>query len=414
MTIQDTFKTALKGLQTNQSRSVLTILGIVIGITAIILMMSIGKGAEALILNEIGGLGAETIIVRPGKEPSGPSDFGSSLFTDSLKIRDVEALNRKENAQHILQVMPVLIVPGSVSYSGETFRPTILGGVITFFTDVFRAHIIEGAPFGDAEIEAKASVAVIGTKVKEELFGASDPLNEYIKIKDREFRVVGIFSSQGQTAFFNIDELVVVPYTTAQTYLVGTDHFHEIIVKTDSPVNVERTVRDIELTLRESHNIQSPEDDDFFIITQEGVVAQIQNILGALTIFLSSVVAIALVVGGIGVMNIMLVSVTERTREIGLRKAIGAADKDIMMQFLFEAVILTAIGGIIGVILGGLLSFGSSYAFARFAGFDWPFVFPISAVFLGLGVSAFVGIVFGLYPARQASKKSPIEALSYE
>jgi len=414
MTLQDSFTIALGGLRTNKSRSALTILGIVIGITAIILMMSIGRSAEALILNEIGGLGAETIVIRPGKEPTGPSDIGGTLFADSLKTKDVEALRRKSNAPHIVEIMPALLVPGSVAYEGETFRPTIMGGSVDFFSDAFNIYIEQGVAFDEADIRQNASVAVIGSKVKKELFGASDAVGEYIKIKDRKFRVVGVFPRKGQVAFFNFDEMVIVPYTTAQIYLLGINYFHEIIVKAESPEAVARTVRDIEVTLRESHNIADPKDDDFFVRTQQGIVEQIKRIIGALTVFLSSVVAIALVVGGIGVMNIMLVSVTERTREIGLRKALGATEKDIMVQFLFEAVSLTALGGIIGIILGASFSFAASFILTRYIGLDWVFTFPVSAALLGFGVSGFVGLVFGIYPARQASLKSPIEALRYE
>lgn len=414
MKIKDSFKTAIKGLQTNKSRTGLTILGIVIGITSIILMMSIGEGAQALIIDQISGLGAGTIVIRPGQEPSGPSDVGATLFSDSLKTRDVEALRRVNNAPHIVEITPALIVPGSVSYGGETYRPMIMGASVDFFSQAFNIYITHGTAFDDNDIQENASVAVIGSKVANELFGASDAVGEYITIKDRSFRVVGVFPDKGQVAFFNINDTVILPYTTAQKYILGIDHYHEVIVKADKPENVARTVKDIELTLRENHNITDPADDDFFVVTQEGIVQQVQTIIGALTIFLSSVVAIALVVGGIGVMNIMLVSVTERTREIGLRKALGATSKDIMRQFLFEAITLTALGGIIGIALGAILSLFVAVILNTVANLDWTFSFPFSAAALGIGMSALVGLVFGLYPAKQASSKSPIEALRYE
>jgi putative ABC transport system permease protein len=310
--------------------------------------------------------------------------------------------------------MPVLLVPGTASFEGETFQPTIIGGSIEFFSKAFNIYVNQGIPFNDTDIRQNASVAVIGHKVKEELFGASDALGEQITIKERKFRVAGIYPKKGQVSFFNVDELILIPYTTAQLYLLNIDYFHEIIVKADSAEFVERSVRDIEATLRETHGIQDPKDDDFFVVTQQGIIEQVQVIIGTLTLFLSSVVAIALVVGGIGVMNIMLVSVTERTREIGLRKALGATEKDILTQFLLEAIILTGIGGFIGIILGGAFAFVASVIINNVAGLDWQFTFPLSAVFLGLGVSTVVGVVFGIYPARQASKKSPIEALRYE
>jgi len=414
MTPRDSFKTAFRGLETNRSRSLLTILGIVIGITAIILMMSIGQGAESLILQQLGGLGAETIVIRPGKQPTGPSDIGETLLTNSLKTRDVESLKRRENVPGLVEITPILLVPGSVSFEGETFRPTIIGSSGSFFPDVFNIYPAEGVLFDEADITQNASVAVIGSRVAEELFSNSDSLGEYITIKDRKFRVIGVFPPKGQVAFFDINELVIVPYTTAQLYLLGVDYFHEIIVKAESQEAVLRTVRDIELTLRENHGIADPEDDDFFVTTQEGIVQQVQTIIRALTVFLSSVVAIALVVGGIGVMNIMLVSVTERTREIGLRKAVGATKGDILFQFLFEAVILTGVGGIIGIALGTGLSFLASLVLTATLGITWIFTFPVTAALLGFFVSGLVGLIFGLYPARQAALKSPIEALRYE
>ena len=389
-------------------------LGIVIGITAIILRMSIGQGAESLILQQLGGLGAETIVIRPGKQPTGPSDIGETLLSNSLKTRDVESLKRRENVPGLVEITPILLVPGSVSFEGKTFRPTIIGSSGNFFPDVFNIYPAEGVLFDEADITQNASVTVIGSRVADELFGDSNILGEYITIKDRKFRVIGVFPPKGQVAFFDINELVIVPYTTAQLYLLGVDYFHEIIVKAESQEAVLRTVRDIELTLRESHGIADPVYDDFFVTTQEGIVQQVQTIIRALTVFLSSVVAIALVVGGIGVMNIMLVSVTERTREIGLRKAVGATKGDILFQFLFEAVILTGVGGVIGIALGTGLSFLASLVLTATLGITWIFTFPITAALLGFFVSGLVGLIFGLYPARKAAKKSPIEALRYE
>ena len=414
MKLRDTVSTAMTGLKAHKGRSALTILGIVIGITAIILMMSIGQGAENLILNEISSLGAETIVLRPGKEPTGPSDVGNSLFADSIKNKDIKALQRKENVPYLVDINPLLIVPGSVSYQGETYSPSVFGASAKFFADAFNVYPDKGALFTEEDIRSNASVAVIGSKVTKELFGKSDAVGENITIKGHKFRVVGVFPSKGQVSFINFDETIIIPHTTAQTYLLGIDYFHEVIIKAQSSEVVDRTVQDIKLTMRESHGITNPDDNDFFVATQQGLVDQVQTIIGALTIFLSSVVAIALVVGGIGVMNIMLVSVTERTKEIGLRKALGATKKDILLQFLFEAVTLTIIGGIIGILLGALLGFVAFLILNVVLPTGWSFSFPVLAAVLGLGMATIVGLIFGIYPARQASKKSPIEALRYE
>jgi len=414
MILMHLLKTSFSGISANKARSFLTILGIVIGITGIVLIVSIGKGAEQLILNELGGLGADMIVIRPGQEPTGPTDIAETIFADSLKQKDIEALKRKSNVPTLVDIAPGVIVTGAVSYRGETFRGQTLGWSAEFMGEMFNLYPEEGVLFGDLEIRQKASVAVIGAEVKKELFGSREVLGENIKIRDRNFKVIGVLPPRGQVSFMNVDEIIIIPPTTAQIYLLGIDHYHEVLVKAESPELVPRTVRDIELTLRESHNITDPSKDDFFIVTQEGIVEQVGVILAAFTLFLLSVVAISLVVGGIGVMNIMLVTVTERTREIGLRKALGATNRDIMKQFLLEAVYLTGIGGIIGIVLGLLLSMIVSIVVTEFYGFEWEFIFPISAALLGVGMSAFVGLVFGIYPARKASHKSPIDALRYE
>ena len=414
MRLKYQIRTALIGLQTNKTRSALTILGIVIGITAIMLIMSIGKGAEKLILDEISGLGAETIVVRPGKEPTGPTDFADTLFADSLKSRDLELLTRSANVPDLVDAMPIIVVPANVSYEGETYRPDIFGGSAEFFAPPFNLFHPPGTAFGENEIRAQARIAVIGSKVKEELFGTQDALGEQIRIKDQKFRVTGVLPEKGQVAFLNFDKTIIIPYTAAQQYLLGIDHFHEIIIKTTGPDVVDRAVHDVEATLRESHNITDPSKDDFFVVTQEGVVRQIQTIISTLTVFLTSVVAISLVVGGIGIMNIMLVSVTERTREIGLRKALGATEQNIKNQFLIEAILLTSVGGVIGIMLGIALSLGVSILLRTATSISWSFMFPISAVLLGVAVSGGIGLIFGYYPAKRAAAKSPIEALRYE
>lgn len=412
MKFKDNLKIALIGLRTNTTRSILTTLGIVIGIASIIIVMSVGEGASNLILDQVRGLGSRTIIIQPGREPQGPSDF-EYLLADSLKEREIEALKNKNNVRGIEEIAPSVNVPGRASYLNETATSSVVGSS-PLIARILGIYPDQGSLFGEEEINQKASVAVIGYEVKNKLFGPSDALGEKIKIGDRLFRVIGVFPPTGQVALLNVDDLVMIPYTTAQTYMLGIDHYHSIFVQAESEEIVPLVVKEIELTLRELHDISDPDKDDFHVTTQADIAARVGTITGILTALLVSVAAISLIVGGIGIMNIMLVSVTERTREIGLRKAIGAESKTVLNQFLLEAVILTVIGGAIGIFLGALFSLGVAIVMSKFIAEGWKFAFPISAAIIGFSVSAIIGLAFGIYPAKQAAKKSPIEALRYE
>src|SRR3989344_3869960 len=375
MTIRHVFKTSLSGLKTNKSRSFLTILGIVIGITAIILVMALGQGAQQLILGQLQGMGSKTIVVVPGKQPSGPSDI-AQIFSDSLKQKDLDLLQRKENVPTLGQMMPVVFGGDTVSYEAETYRPTIFGATPLVST-IFNIYTEQGRFFSDDYVKGLANVVIIGSEVKKQLFGESDVLGQKIRIKGVNFTVIGVLPSKGQVSFFDFDKMVIVPYTTAQQYLFGIKCFHRFIIQADSDNSVERTVSDVRSTLRNSHNITDPTKDAFFVETQTDIAASLGVITTVITMLLTSVAAISLVVGGIGIMNIMLVSVTERTNEIGLRKALGATQKDILMQFLLEAVLLTAIGGLVGIALGAGLAFGASIILTQALAINWAFAFPI-------------------------------------
>lgn len=412
MKLFNTIKISLSGVLTNRSRSLLTILGIVIGITAVILVMSVGQGAEALILNEVRGLGTKTIIVEPGKEPSGPSDF-IEVFTDTLRRRDLESLRQKAKVPDLVEAEPVVFQVVSVSYGSEARRATLRGGT-DLMARILNLYPREGELYSAEQIKSKASVAVIGAEVKDDLFGLNVAIGKKIKIKNKQFTVIGVLPNKGQSAFFDVDNAVLIPYTTAQEYILGIDYFNAIVVEAASEDKVEQVKRDITLTLRENHGITDPDKDDFHVTTQADIVQRIGVISTVLSVLLSSIAAISLVVGGVGIMNIMLVVVTERTREIGLRKAVGARNSDILSQFLLEAVILTLSGGLAGIIGGTLLSLAASLILSRVVNLAWQFTFPFFAALLGLSVAAAVGLIFGLYPAYIASRKSPIEALRWE
>jgi putative ABC transport system permease protein len=374
--------------------------------------MSIGQGAQDLILGQIEGLGSRTAFVEPGREPEGFSGF-AEIYANSIGKRELDALERRENVPGLQEAAPAVIAPATIVYGSEVKRTTVLGST-DLYARILDVYPYQGVFFTDDDVGQKARVVVLGSEVKNDLFGDSNAVGEIVKIKNQSFKVIGVIPKTGTVGAFNIDDSVMMPYSAAQQYLLGINYFHQITVRAVSDEAVSEMVSDIRATLRELHDIEDPDDDDFHVTTQEDAAETVGTITTTLTALLGSVAAISLLVGGIGIMNIMLVSVSERTREIGLRKALGATTGNIMTQFLLEAVLLTALGGIIGIILGALFSFGAAVALQKTVASGWSFAFPISAALLGIGVSAFVGLVFGLYPARKAAKKSPIEALRYE
>lgn len=409
MDFKDIFKMATIGLSTNKVRSILTILGIVIGIAAVTIVTSLGDSAESYILGEIESFGGNSAFIIPGK-----GDFGeSSILTDSLREKDVEALSKKSNVPDAQLVVPFVFGPVTVTHESEKFYTSLLGAS-PGNQSLDDLQLEEGEFITEEDVSQKSAVIILGSKIKEELFGSSDAMGDKVKIKDKSYRVIGIIEPKGQTLFVNYDEVAIVPYTTAQQYILGYDYIQRIIVTAPNAETVPGMVKDIEKTLRDSHNIENPEDDDFVVQTPEDAAQMVTTITSVLTILLASIAAISLIVGGVGIMNIMLVSVTERTREIGLRKALGARNKDILLQFLIEAVILTGIGGIIGIISGSLISYVATIAIYQFSGIEFPFSSPVSGALMGVGVSTLIGFIFGIYPARKASKKSPMEALRYE
>ncbi len=411
MKFKHIFITALRGLSSQLTRSALTILGIVIGISAIIIIMSLGEGAQKLILDQVSGLGPETVILRPGKDST---DITNVLFARSLTKHDVELLKRKENVPNLKMVAPSVMVPDPIEYRGQRFRALVFGGSADFISDMLNLTLAHGSLFTQDDINQNARVAIIGDTIKEDVFGNGNAVGEYIQIKDKKFKIVGVFTNTSDVGPLTINKMVVIPYTTAQTYITGNDFYNEVMIQADAPENALKMAYDIVLTMREAHHIGFGEDDDFNVQTQEDVIKRIETIVNVFTSFLVAVVAISLVVGGIGIMNIMLVSVSERTKEIGLRKALGARSKDILRQFLTEAIILTGIGGVIGIIFGALVSAITAVVLSRTIAENWSFTFPVLGAFIGVGVSVVVGLIFGIYPAHQASKKSPIEALRYE
>ena len=413
MQLKDTIKMAAVGLTSHKSRSMLTILGIVIGITSIILVMSLGQSAQQMIVGEVEGLGPNNIYVIPGRQPTGISDSAGSILLDSLKNKDLKDLAKTSNVPDAIMVEPIVFGPAPTVYGSEIYNGTLLGSDQNIF-QIYKIEVNTGEIFTVEDVNQQSDVAVIGQKVADKLFGLSNPVGERIKIKDKSFRVIGVMTPKGQSPFVNFDESIVTPYTTAQQYVLGIKHIMRIMITAKDTDSIPAVIADTKALLRANHSITDPAKDDFFIQTQTDLVNTIGTITTTLTVLLSSIAAISLIVGGIGIMNIMFVSVTERTREIGLRKAIGATNKDILLQFLIEAVILTFTGGIIGIILGTLLNVLATVFVNKFLGINFPFVFSFMGAFLGVTVSSIIGFVFGIFPARSAAQKSPIEALRYE
>lgn len=381
-----------------------------IGIAAVILMLSIGQSAQGLILNQVADLGSDLIFIEPssGGDSSGPP---SAFVEQTLKIDDAKALERSG----LFMDVSSMIVSSMAVSRGEESKFSQVTGVTEGYLSIFPADVAEGRFIERSDVDSYARVAVLGKEIAQDLFGDQDPIGKEIKIKQTTVRVIGVLAEQGSRFFQNLDQRIAVPVTTAQRDIIGLDTVNFIAARTSQ--DIESAKDEIRWILRAEHDIDNPENDvkkdDFIVSSQSDAVEIIGIVGGVLTILLSSIAAISLVVGGIGIMNIMLVSVTERTKEIGLRKAVGATYSEILQQFLLEAVLLTMLGGIIGVLIGVITSRLAASILASYIE-GWQSIVPMEAVVSGVVVATTVGIIFGLYPARRAAHLDPIEALRYE
>ena len=418
MKFDNSFKTAIIGLKTNKTRSALTILGIVIGIASVILMMSLGDGAQNLILGQIMSMGPNNVYVEPGAFTTGGGDMTQQMMEGmeikTLTLADMKAI---EDDPLVKMVAPMVVSVGRVIYKNNDEKITLFG-TTPAYNEITNSRTVLGSDFTDFDVQSMSKVAVLGYAAKENLFEDENPIGKIIRIKQTNFRVIGVMEEQGTQMFQNLDEYVYIPITTAQKFLLGINHVQSSVVKIVNQDKIDEAVEGIRLILRERHNIYNPEGDlskdDFKVVSGKETADLMNTVTSILSLLLSSVAAIALVVGGIGIMNIMLVSVVERTREIGLRKAVGARKKDILYQFLIEAMVLTGLGGILGILLGAILSYLVSIVLTMALGIEWGFALSLSSIIIAFGVATGIGLVFGIYPARKAAKLSPIDALRYE
>ena len=391
---------AFDALAANKLRSFLTMLGVIIGVASVIMLVAIGEGAKNYIRKELMGIGTNLLIIVPGKtETSGMGHMPSGV--QKLTLADMHALEKR--ARLLTAMAPVVVSSAPVKYENRTRNVQIIG-TDEHFETVRNLHAEIGSFLTKADVGASRRVAVIGRTVKKELFGETNPLGRTLKIGETKFRVIGIMASKGVTLGQDIDDLVFIPVETAQE-LFDQDGLTNILTQVINESAIENAKQQIREVLKERH----AGEEDFTLVTQQAMLATVQTILGTFTYVLAGIASISLLVGGIGIMNIMLVSVRERTREIGLRKAIGAARRDIMLQFVIESVSLSIVGGIIGILIGAGVAYAAKAAFPALP-VDVSTWSVLTAFFSAFAIGAF----FGIYPASKAARLNPIEALRYE
>ena len=401
---KESFLMAWASLIANKMRSILTMLGIIIGVAAVIALVSIGNGVKHDIQNSISSLGSNLLMVMPGA-PRTPGVRPSAGSMKSLKVSDYEAISKLDGVK---AASPMTNGSYVVIYQNKNWT-TSVSGVSYNYLDVNNWSMKSGRFLSEKNVQNRERVAVVGKTVVKNLFGDEDPVGDEIRVKNIPFRIIGVLNSKGSGAMGNDqDDMVIIPYTTAMERVEGVDYLRMIYVVGKDENGIDRLQSDIENLLRVRHGIKDTNLDDFNIQNMNSIMETMEETTGTLTLFLGAVAAISLVVGGIGIMNIMLVSVTERTREIGVRKALGATYSVIVTQFLIEAVVISLMGGIIGIILG----IGSSKLIGMASGMST--VISIPTIVMSFAFSMAIGLIFGIYPARKAAKLNPIDALHYE
>lgn len=406
MNIINLLKIALRALNGNKFRGFLTMLGVIIGVAAVIAMLAIGQGSKSSIQSQISTMGSNLINIRPGSgQFGGVRQSASSMQT--LKLEDYEAI--VQQAEYISDATPEVSTSGQVIF-GANNAPTTVYGVNSSFLEIRKYEMDQGEMFTDADVKSSAKVCVIGQTVVENLFtNGEDPIGQTIRFNKIPMKVIGTLASKGDnTMGMDQDDLILAPYTTIQKRVLAITYIHSISASAVSEDATEDAIASIEEVLRQQHKIGAGQEDDFNVRSQKELISMMSSTTDMMTILLSCIAGISLLVGGIGIMNIMYVSVTERTREIGLRMSIGAKGQYILMQFLIEAILLSVTGGIIGVILG----ISSAYVVKNVL--LWPIEIKLYTIVMSFIVCSATGIFFGWYPAKKASELDPIEALRYE
>lgn len=402
--LKEGFLMAWASIIANKMRSLLTMLGIIIGVAAVIALVSVGYGVRQQVSDSISSLGSNLLIVYPGA-PRTPGVRPAAGSDKTLKVGDAKAIAKLPD---VSAVSPVVSKSYVVVYQSKNWT-TNVEGVSPSFADINNWTIKAGRFITDSSVERRERVAVIGATVAKNLFGTEEPVGKDIRINNAPYKIIGVLNAKGSGSFGNDqDDIIFIPYTTGMERLLGKDYLNMIYVKAADGINLNQVQSDIENILRVRHGIKDSSKDDFNVRNMQTVMQTMESTTGTLTMFLGAVAAISLIVGGIGIMNIMLVSVTERTREIGIRKALGATYNTIIMQFLIEAIVISLFGGIIGIILG----VGMAEVISHFS--SMKTVITSGPILLSFGFSMAIGLIFGIYPAQKAARLNPIDALHYE
>lgn len=416
MKLSDPIKISYKNLMAAKLRSFLTILGIIIGVGSVVLIMAIGQSAQALILDQVAGIGSNLIGVLPGaSDEKGPPAAALGIKVTTLKYDDLEALRNGKNVPEISAAAGYVMGSAAANYKENSIVASFTGTTASYI-DVEDTKVSAGRFFTKDEDSNMSRTAVVGKNIVRDLFGGEDPIGKTFKMKGQSFTVVGVFEEKGSGGGFgtsSTDDSIFVPLLTAQKLLMGIDYVAFIRAKAKSADLIPYAIANVKTTLRARHNIDNPADDDFSVRDQAQAVEMITKITNVLRYFLLAIGTISLVVGGVGIMNIMLIAVNQRIREVGLRKAVGAKNKDIMLQFLIESSAISFFGGVIGIILGIVFSFVAAIVMQALQ-YYWPFLVSWQSMVVAALVSIGIGMIFGLYPARKAAQISPMEALRYE